>query len=127
MTSRILPRAQLTTLPAELLLKIYELLPSFIEAIQLRATCRRLCRLWYHHRETIAKVLLLEGFECWRYAVELHREQRNSRPAEADWLTDRDMFNLARNKLEVEQVIQGIEESVIPRLNHNIIHSESAA
>src|SRR4051794_17589591 len=114
---------QLTTLPAELLLRVYEVLPSFIDAFRLRATCHTLHDVWTDHRTVIVNELIINQFECYPYARQLLANQRHGAPLDRKDLSDRDLSNLVRNARRVEEVIVNIEQNLVPGLkSKSLVH-----
>ncbi|KAF2268892.1 hypothetical protein CC78DRAFT_565019 [Lojkania enalia] len=107
---------QLTTLPTELLLRVYELLPSLTDALNLRTTCHTLLDLWIDHRTAIINRIIANQFECYPYARQLLADQRNGPPLEQRDLSDQDLSNLVRNAKRIEKVIERIEQDIIPGL-----------
>lgn len=107
---------QLTTLPAELLLRVYEVLPSFIDALRLRATCHTLHDVWTDHRTAIVNKIVINQFECYLYARQLLTKQRHGVPLDQREMSDRDLSKLVRNARRVEEVIVDIEQKLVPGL-----------
>jgi hypothetical protein len=108
----------LTTLPAELILKIYECLPSFVDALALSTTCRNVRSLWVNHRPTILGEVLPRQFECYSDARRLLGKQRG-----LEWngqdrheLDMRDLRLLVQNAERVREAIVDIERTSIPVL-----------
>ncbi|KAF2004322.1 hypothetical protein P154DRAFT_56359 [Amniculicola lignicola CBS 123094] len=67
----------LLTLPFELLLVIFTALPSFLDTVSLRCTCRTLDLIWRTHRTTIVNSLIAK-FDFYSDAHELLLAQRRS-------------------------------------------------
>jgi len=108
-------RLELLTFPTELLLRIYELLPSFADIFALGATCHTLRNVWKQHRTAIVKEIT-DQFECYPYARELLAFQRNGAPLEQSDLSDRCLAKLAHNARRIDQAIETIEQNHIPGL-----------
>jgi hypothetical protein len=108
----------LTTLPTELLLKTYEFLPSFVDAIAISASCRRLRSLWVAHRCTILAEILPRQFECYADARRLLSKQRRweSEGRDQHEMGMKDLQLLAENARHVEEAILDIEREFIPVL-----------
>ncbi|KAF2867806.1 hypothetical protein BDV95DRAFT_597996 [Massariosphaeria phaeospora] len=122
-----------TALPTELLLRVYEELPSFSDALNLRASCHTLLDIWTDHRNTIAKGIVIDRIYCYRHARQLLAEQwfhpRMWRPkldtdrrhkgalVQQNDLSDSDLFALDQNAKRIEQIIKAIEREVIPGLS----------
>ncbi|KAF1998840.1 hypothetical protein P154DRAFT_240031 [Amniculicola lignicola CBS 123094] len=117
MTTQHSSHLSLSTLPIELLLRIYEVLPSFNEVLGLKATCRVLCRVWIQYRKAIIKVIAIKHFECYDYAREvLALKRHGSVPVDQEDLSDRDLMYLSRNASRVKKFIREIEQRLIPEL-----------
>ncbi|KAF2116968.1 hypothetical protein BDV96DRAFT_644411 [Lophiotrema nucula] len=108
-------RLHLTAFPAELLLGIYEVLPSFADALTLSATCHTLHSVWAEHRTAIVEAITNQ-FECYRCARELLASRRNGVPLEHSDLSDRELYGLAQYARRIDRVIQAIEHDYIPKL-----------
>jgi hypothetical protein len=108
-------RLKLTMFPAELLLRIYEVLPSFADAFALSATCRTLHYTWKEHRTAIVHGII-SHFEGYLYAQELLASEGNGPPVEQSDLADRHLLTLARYAKRIEQAVEGIEQNDIPKL-----------
>ncbi|KAF1965430.1 hypothetical protein BU23DRAFT_604211 [Bimuria novae-zelandiae CBS 107.79] len=108
----------LTTLPTELLLKTYEFLSSFVDAVALSTSCRKLRSLWVAHRCTILAEILPRQFECYADARRLLNKQRGWECEGRDKheMGMRDLQLLAENARRVEEAILDIERVFIPVL-----------
>jgi hypothetical protein len=69
---------QLTTIPSELLLKLYGVLSSFNDALNLRATCHILHDVWTTHRNAITNELVVKQLECYQHARQFLTDQYHS-------------------------------------------------
>ena len=108
--------AHLTTLPVELLLRVYEVLPSFADAVNLRATCHTLLDMWTDYRTTIVNAIVTNQIECYPHARLLLAAQPNGTPLDQEELSNDDLSKLIGNARHVETVIVDIEKTVIPGL-----------
>ena len=105
----------LTTLPVELILKIYESLPSFFDAIVLSTTCQKLHSLWVNHEATIVEKIVPNQFDCFEDARKLRGEQLRRKKGQND-LSRRNLVELVRNARRIEEAIAEIEHTFIPVL-----------
>ncbi|KAF2728954.1 hypothetical protein EJ04DRAFT_580997 [Polyplosphaeria fusca] len=94
------PHTKLTTLPAELLVQVYQALPSLFDAAKLRATCH----------------ILHSVIECYAYARKLLAKGRQRVPLEKTELADKELARVFRNAARIEGFIGDIERDLIPRL-----------
>ncbi|KAF2711392.1 hypothetical protein K504DRAFT_480442 [Pleomassaria siparia CBS 279.74] len=116
MAGDIIVRLQLTALPADLLLRVYEVLSSLADALRLHATCHTLHDVWTDHRTAIVNEIVVNQFECYPQARQLLARQPPGVPLEQRDLSDNNLSNLLQNAQRVEQVIVDIEQRFIPRL-----------
>lgn len=105
-------------LPIELLLKIYESLASFDDAILLSTSCRKLRILWVAHRYAILGNILPRQFECYADARRLSNEQqrRERKGRNEHEMGMRYLQLLAENARHVEEAVLDIEREFIPVL-----------
>jgi hypothetical protein len=116
---------RLSTLPAELLLIIYEALSSFAAAFCLRAICRAIHNVWSNNRKTTATQVLIQRIECYPYSHQLLAtmgpQQTHNRwewdavswtgpPVDQIELSDLDLMHLERNAQQIERVIEEVEK-----------------
>lgn len=110
-----LDRLQLIQLPPELLIRIYGSLPSFLDALNLRSTCRILRNIWTSHKSGIVNELGIRTLECYPHARQALADQGDGPPVGQRDLSDKDIFNLLRNARWIEDVIVHIEQTWIPK------------
>ncbi|KAF2258634.1 hypothetical protein CC78DRAFT_594126 [Lojkania enalia] len=107
---------KVTLLPAELLLRVYNALPSLFDAANLRATCHLLRSVWTLHRTVIVDALVIKKIDCYPYARQLLAKGRRGIPVEKKELADNELAMLVRNAATIDGFIGHIERNLVPEL-----------
>lgn len=107
--------APLCSIPSELAIKIYALLPFLSDVFALAATCQRLRCVWLDNSTSIYKAVAPGSIPCERYARRFLVDQGGP-PMDYPTLSARDVLRLLRNAAVVKRAIRQFETDIVSRL-----------
>ncbi|TVY32683.1 hypothetical protein LSUB1_G007619 [Lachnellula subtilissima] len=104
----------LSSLPIELTIRFFCLLPSFSDVFALAQTSRRFSRIWTENVTTIYNEVSPRGLSCEHYARIFLSDQGGPTPEKQ--LSAQDVFCMVRNSRRVERAILQFELEIVPKV-----------
>lgn len=102
----------LIAIPAELLILIFNSLPSLSSVLALAATCRRLRGIWHDNVAVIYTPVAARSIPCEKYARQLCVDQGGT-VAGLSKMSAQDVHRILRNSHIVESAIAQVEKEIV--------------
>ncbi|KAF2201340.1 hypothetical protein GQ43DRAFT_480790 [Delitschia confertaspora ATCC 74209] len=109
-------KVSLTSLPTEVLIKIFGFLPSFSEAFAFAASCRRLRCVWIGNTNQIYRGISPRSIPCERLARRFYAVQGG--PTVGSPLSAQDVYKMVRNTNIVDKAMKMFEREIVSRVRN---------
>jgi hypothetical protein len=105
-------KASASTLPPELIAKIFEALPCFQDVFNFASTSRRLRVVWSENATSIYKKVVRKSIPCHRHARRLLADQGGP-PVDSPRLTTLEVLKIAHNAAVVDKAMAKFENDIV--------------